>query len=326
MRRREFIAGLGGAAAAWPVVARAQQAMPVIGFLNTASPEAFVDYVRAFRNGLGKAGYVEGRNVVIEYRWALGSSARLKEMAADLVRRRVAVIAATGGSPAAIEAKAATNIIPIVFQVGIDPISLGLVASLNKPGGNVTGATMMASDLGLKRLEVLREVVPKAKSLAALVDPTTNRIEFQLGELRSAAENLGLRVHVIYASAESELETAFEKVRASGADALFIVSSPLFNGLSAQLATLALRHLIPTIYQSRAFADAGGLVSYGGSITDAYYQAGIYTGRILKGDNPADLPVQQSTKVELIVNLKTAKALNVTIPLTLLGRADEIIE
>jgi putative ABC transport system substrate-binding protein len=325
MRRREFL--IGGAVAAWPVVAQAQQAaMPVVGFLNTASPEPFAEYVRAFQGGLGSAGYVEGRNVVIEYRWAQGSSTRLKEMAADLVRRRVDVIAATGGSPAAIEAKAATNTIPIVFQVGIDPISLGLVASLNRPGGNVTGATMMAFDLGPKRLELLHELAPKATSFVALVDPSTSRIESQIYDLKSAAEKLGLRVHVVNASAESELESAFKDIRDFGGEALFIVSGPLFNGLSEQLAALTLRYRIPAIYQFRAFAAAGGLLSYGGSITDAYYQAGIYTGRVLKGDNPADLPVQQSTKVELIVNLKTAKALGVTVPLTLLGRADEVIE
>jgi putative ABC transport system substrate-binding protein len=327
VKRRTFIAGLGGAAVVGARGAWGQQAStPTIGFLNTASPEPFADYVRAFKEGLGSAGYVEGRNVAIEYRWAGGNGSHLKEMAADLVRRRVDVIAATGGSPAAIEAKAATNTIPIVFQVGIDPISLGLVASLARPGGNVTGATMMAFDLGPKRLELLRELAPKATTFVALVDPSTSRIESQIHDLKSAAEKLGLAVHVVNASAESELEAAFKGIRDLGGDALFIVSGPLFNGLSAQLAALTLRYRIPAIYQFRAFAAAGGLLSYGGSITDAYYQAGIYTGRVLKGDTPGDLPVQQSTKIELIVNLKTAKALGVTVPLTLLGRADEIIE
>ena len=324
--RREFITLLGGAAAAWPVVARAQQKIPVVGFLNTASPEPYADYVRAFREGLGTAGYVEGRNLVIEYRWAQGSSAQLKEMAADLVRRRVDVIAATGGSPAAVEAKAATATIPIVFQVGVDPINFGLVASLNRPGGNVTGATMMAIDLESKRLELLRELVPKAASVVVLINPTAPTTEISMRVLKADADTLGLRVHVLQASAESEFETAFKRFSDLGGEALLILSNPLFAALSAQLAALTLRYRIPAIYQNRSFATAGGLLSYGGSITDAYYQAGIYTGRVLKGDNPADLPVQQSTKVELIVNLKTAKALGISVPPTLLARADEIIE
>ena len=325
--RRRFISVLGGGAFARPLTARAQQsAMPVIGFLNTASPQTFADYVRAFREGLGTAGYVEGRNVVIEYRWAQGSSARLKEMAADLVRRRVDVIAATGGSPAALEAKAATATIPIVFQVGVDPIEVGLVASLNRPGGNVTGAYMLADVLDPKRLELLHELAPKATSFVALFNPIASGAENQMRDLNETAYKLGLHVHALQASTESEFQTAFKGFSDLGGEALLIVASPLFNGLSAQLAALTLRYRIPAIYQFRAFAEAGGLMSYGGSITDAYYQAGIYTGRVLKGDNPADLPVQQSTKVELIVNLKTAKALGVTVPLTLLGRADEVIE
>jgi putative ABC transport system substrate-binding protein len=325
MRRREFIAGLGGAAA-WPVVARAQQSMPVVGFLNTASPEPFADYVRAFRDGLSTAGYIEGPNVAIEYRWTEGDPAQLKEMAADLVRRHVDVIAATGGSPAALEAKAATSTIPIVFQVGVDPIKVGLVESLNRPGGNVTGATMLAADFSSKRLELLRELASNATTFIALINPTAPSAETQLRDLKVAADKLDLRLHVLKVSAGNEFESAFRSFKDLGGDALLIGADPLFNGLSAQLAALALRYQIPAIYQSRAFAEAGGLMSYGGSIADAYYQAGVYTGRILNGDHPADLPVQQSTKVELIVNLKTAKTLGVTVPLTLLARADEVIE
>ena len=291
MRRREFLGVLGGAAVAgYPLAARAQQsAMPVVGFLNTASPGPFANYVRAFREGLGTAGYVEGRNVVIEYRWAEGNRARLKEMAADLVRRRVDVIAATGGSPAALEAKAATATIPIVFQVGVDPIKVGLVTSLNRPGGNVTGATMMAADLGSKRLELLRELVPKATSVVAFLNPTGASAAIQMRDLKAAADMLSLRVRVLQVSAENEFESAFKSLTDLGGDALFIGADPMFNELSAQLATLAFQHQIPAIYQFRAFAAAGGLMSYGGSITDAYYQAGAYTGRVLKGDNPADL-------------------------------------
>jgi putative ABC transport system substrate-binding protein len=325
MKRRKFLGLLGGATAL-PLAAWAQQSMPVVGFLNTASPEAFADYVRAFLEGLGTLGYVEGRNVVIEYRWAQGSEARLKEMAADLVRRHVDVIAATGGSPAALEAKAATATIPIVFQIGVDPIKVGLVASLNRPGGNVTGAYMLADVLGPKRLGLLHELAPKATSFAALFNPTAYGVEGQIRDLNETATKLGLRVHALQASTESELQTAFKSFTDLSGEALLIVSDPLFNGLSAQLAALTLRYRIPSIYQFRAFAEAGGLMSYGGSITDAYYQAGIYTGRVLKGDNPVDLPVQQSTKVELIVNLKTAKALDLTVPQTLLATADEVIE
>ena len=326
MKRRQFIGLLGGATA-WPLAAQAQQsAMPILGFLNTASPEPFADYVRAFRAGLSTMGYVEGRNLLIEYRWAEGNSLRLKEMAADLVRRRVDVIAATGGSPAVLEAKAATTTIPIVFQIGADPIKLGLVDSLNRPGGNVTGATMMASDLGSKRLELLRELVPQATSFVALINPATPTAQSQMRDLKQAADTLGLRVNVLNASAEAELEPAFSSMKDLRGDALLIGADPFFNGLSTKIAALTLRHQIPAIYQFRAFTAAGGLLSYGGSITDAYHQAGVYAARVLKGDSPADLPVQQSTKVELIVNLKTAKALGVTVPLTLLGRADEIIE
>jgi putative tryptophan/tyrosine transport system substrate-binding protein len=318
---------LVGGATAWPVVARAQQSSgPVVGFLNTASLEPFAVYVRAYREGLGSAGFVEGRNVTIEYRWAEGNSPRLKDMAADLVRRRVDVIAATGGSPAALEAKAATTTIPIVFQVGIDPVKAGIVASLNKPGGNVTGATMLAVDLAPKRLELLRELAPQAHSFTALVDPSSPGAATLMGDLKATADALGIRVRVVEASTERELDRAFKTIASLQTDALYIGGTPLFNGLSEKLAVLTLQHRFPAIYQFRQFAAAGGLMSYGGSLTDAYHQAGVYTGRVLKGEKPADLPVQQSTRVELIINLKTAKALGVTVPQTLLARADEIIE
>jgi putative tryptophan/tyrosine transport system substrate-binding protein len=323
MRRRKFLGILGCAAMTWPLVARAQQgSIPVVGFLNTASPEPFADYVQAYRDGLASTGFVEGRNVTIEYRWAEGNPSRVKEMAVDLVRRRVNVIAATGGSPAALEAKAATATIPIVFQVGLDPVKAGLVASLNRPGGNVTGATMLALDLASKRLELLRELTPGARSYAALVEPSSPGVN----EIKTAADALGIRVQIVETRAERELDAAFSTIKDLQPDALYIYATPLFNGLIEKLATLSFQHRLPAIYQFRQFAAAGGLLSYGGNLSDAYHQAGVYTGRILKGDKPADLPVQQSTKVELFINLKTAKALGVTVPQTLLARADEIIE
>jgi putative ABC transport system substrate-binding protein len=327
MQRRKFLGILGGTAVAWPLLAKAQQrSMPAIGFLNTASPEPFAEYLKAFHEGLGSTGYAEGRNVAIEYRWAQGSRERVKEMAADLVRRRVDVIAATGGSPAALAAKAATTTIPIVFQVGVDPDRIGLVASLASPGGNVTGATMLAADLASKRLEILRELAPKANSMGALFNPAGPAAKLQMNDLRSAATALGVHVHIQEASAARDIDAAFRRLASLQVDVLFIGADPLFNEQSERIAALTLRHRLPAIYQFRPVAAAGGLLSYGGNLTDAYHQAGSYTGRVLKGDKPADLPVQQSTKVELIVNLKTAKALGVTMPQTLLARADEIIE
>jgi putative ABC transport system substrate-binding protein len=325
MNRREFLGGLGGALA-WQGMARAQQAMPVVGFLNTASPEPFASLVRAFRGGLTNAGYIEGQNVAVEYRWAEGRADRLPELAAGLVRRQVNVIAATGGSPAALAAKAATDTIPIVFQIGVDPVEVGLVSSLNRPGGNVTGATMLAGELGLKRLELLREMVPNASVIAALVDPTSPGAPALMRDVGATADKLGLKLHILRATSEREVEPAFTELLRLRVDALLIMATPLFNGLSEKLAALTTRHKIPSIYQFREFTAAGGLMSYGGSINDAYYQAGVYTGRILSGDKPADLPVQQSTKVELFINLKTAKTLNLAVPLPLLGRADEAIE
>jgi putative tryptophan/tyrosine transport system substrate-binding protein len=325
MNRRAFILALGGAAAAWPRATRAQQpALPVIGFLNSASADLYADAVRAFRQGLGEAGYVEGQNVAIEFRWADGRYDRLPEMAADLIRRRVAVIAASG--PAALPAKAATTAIPIVFTSGFDPIEAGLVASLARPGGNVTGVSILNVEVGPKRLELLHELLPAAKTIALLVNPTNPNAESLLRGQQAAAATLGLRLHVLQASAEADFDRAVASLRQMQAAALVIGSDPFFTTRSPQLAALTMRHAIPAIYQYREFTAAGGLMSYGGSLTDSYRLAGVYTGRILAGAKPADLPVQQSTKVELIINLKSARALGLTVPLSLLGRADAVIE
>jgi putative ABC transport system substrate-binding protein len=326
MHRRTFITGLVGAAIGSTAATAQQAVVPVIGFLNTASQDAFANLVQAFRNGLAEAGYVEGKNVLIDYRWANGLHDRLPDLAADLVRRRVSVIAATGGSPAAVAAKAATATIPIVFQTGVDPVEIGLVESLSKPGGNVTGATMIADQLGPKRLEILREIVPDAKLIGAIFNPASPSSSRLNNELMATARLLGLQVHVVHVRSDQEFEAAFAELKKAGVGALIMVANPLFNGQSEKLAELTMRHKVPSIYQFREFAAAGGLMSYGGSITDAYHQAGAYTGRILNGDKPANLPVQQSTKVEFFINLKTARALGLTIPLPLLGRADEVIE
>jgi putative tryptophan/tyrosine transport system substrate-binding protein len=311
---------------AWPLMARAQPIVPVIGFLNTASAQPYAKLLQAFREGLAQTGYVEGQNVAIEYRWADGRRDRMHEMAADLVHRQVNVIAATGGSPAALAAKAATATIPIIFQIGVDPVEVGLVASLSRPGGNITGATMMAVELGSKRLELLKQMVPTSTLVAALINPVSPGASTQMRELRAAAEALGLRLHIVKASSEQDIMPAFSELQRLPAGALWIGADPLFNGQSEQLAVLSVSHRIPAIYQFREFASAGGLMSYSGSITDAYRQAGFYSGRILKGDKPTELPVQQSTKVELILNLKTAKILGLEVPPALLARADEVIE
>ena len=324
--RRQFIFALGGATLAWPLAARAQQpAMPVIGFLNSASPDNYEPMVDAFRQGLKEIGYVEGQNVAIEYRWAGGQYDRLPAMAADLVRRQVAVIVAN--TPGNLAAKAATTTIPIVFTTAGDPVQMGLVASLNRPGGNVTGVTNVSVELGPKWLELLHELVPTATIIALLVNPTSpNLTESTTNDLQAAARTLGLKLHVLQASSERDFDKVFATLVRLRVGALVIGSDPFFNSRSEQLAALTVRYAVPTIFQTRAFVAAGGLMSYGGSVAGTYHQVGMYTGRILKGEKPADLPVQQSTKVELFINLKTANALGLTVPDKLLVAADEVIE
>jgi putative ABC transport system substrate-binding protein len=323
--RREFITLLG--AAAWPVAASAQQPMPVIGFLGSESRELFADRLSAFRQGLAESGYAEGRNVEIEYRWANDQYDRLPGLASDLVQRHVAVIAAVGAANAVLAAKAATATIPIVFSSGIDPVEAGLVVSLARPGGNVTGATSLDVELAPKRLELLHEVVPTATLIGVLVNPTNANVAENVSkEMEGAARRLGLQVRLLQASNEREIDGAFATLAQLRADALVVGPFSTFMYRSEQLAGLAFRHAMPTIFETREFAAAGGMMSYASSRTDNYRIVGSYTGRILKGEKPADLPVQQITKVELIINLKTAKALGLTVPLTLLGRADEVIE
>jgi putative tryptophan/tyrosine transport system substrate-binding protein len=325
MKRREFISLLG-AAVVWPLAARAQPAaMPVIGFLNGASLDGYAHMVAAFRQGLKETGYVEGQNVAIEYRWADGQYDRLPGLAADLVRRHVSVIAATS-TPANLVAKAATSTIPIVFTTGSDPVQLGLVASLNRPGGNITGVTQLTEEVGPKRVELAHELIPTATVIGLLVNPGNSLAETMTATSRAAAATLGLQLNVLHASTEAEIDDAFSALLQMRAGALAIGGDTFFNSRAELLAALSIRHSMPSVYQNHEFAAAGGLISYGGSLMDSYRLAGVYTGRILKGDNPADLPVQQSTKVELIINLKTARALGVTVPLALSGRADELIE
>jgi putative tryptophan/tyrosine transport system substrate-binding protein len=322
--RRSFITLLGGAAAAWPLAVRAQQ--PAIGFLSGESPETMTSQLTGFREGLRAAGYVEGRNVAIEYRWNHGHNDRLPALAADLVQRQVNVIAA-GGTPAAVAAKAASSTIPIAFYVAADPVKVGLVASLNRPGGNLTGVTSLSAELGTKRLELLHEVVPTATIIAALLNPTSPILSETLSRnLQIAARTLALQLHLVHASTEGEFESAIASLLQARAGGLVIGTDAFFTAHSEQLAALTVRYAIPTIYQYRPFATAGGFMSYGGDIADAYRQTGTYSGRILKGERPADLPVQQSTKAELIINLKTAKALGLDVPPSLLARADEVIE
>jgi putative ABC transport system substrate-binding protein len=327
MQRRRFISLLGGAAVAWPFAARAQQpAMQVVGFLNTASAQLYTRQLAAFLKGLGEAGYVDGRNVAIEYRWAEGQHERLPAMAADLVRRQVTVIVATT-TPAALAAKAATTTIPIVFELGTDPVRLGLVASFSRPGGNVTGATQLNLQTAPKRLQLLHELLPAVSVIALLVNPANPTVaETDTKEVQAAARALGLELHVLNASNEDDIDAVFAKLIQLRAGGLVIGGGPLFASRSERLAALTVRHAVPAISPYRKFAVTGGLLSYGSAIEEAYRLAGIYTGRVLKGDKPADLPVQQATKTELHINLKTAKAFGLKVPEGLLNAADEVIE
>jgi putative tryptophan/tyrosine transport system substrate-binding protein len=327
MQRREFTMLLGGAAA-WPLAARAQQsAMPIVGFLSGASADDYVPYVAAFRQGMKEVGYMEGQNVIIEYRWAHGQYSQLSELAGDLVSRRVAVIFNGGSTPAALAAKAITRTIPIVFSIAGDPIKLGFVTSLSRPNSNLTGVTGLSAEVGPKRLELLHELIPTATKMALLVNPNSPaQTDPQSQDLRAAAHRLGLELHVLPASTEHEIAQAFANLTQLGVHGLVISPDVFFNGRREQLAALALRYAVPTIFQYREFAAAGGLMSYGGSLSESFRICGTYVGRILKGEKLADLPVQQLTKLELIINLKTAKALGLTFPITLLGRADEVIE
>ena len=326
MRRREFIAALGGAAA-WPLAARAQQPpMPVIGFLNAVSPGPWANLLAAFHKGLNETGYVEGRNVTIEYRWAEGKYDRLPVLAADLVRRMVSVIVATGGTPSALAVKSATKTIPVVFTVGADPVSLGLVESLNRPAGNMTGVNLLVSTLGAKRLGLMRDLVPTARLMAMLVNPDNVLAKLQQVDIQQAAVAINQDLRILTASSERELDAAFESMLQFGVQALLVGSDAFFNSRRDKITTLAARHRIPALYEEREFAVAGGLISYGTSISDGYRQAGLYTGRVLRGEKPADLPVVQVTKFELVINLKTAKTLGVKISDNFLTLADEVIE
>jgi putative tryptophan/tyrosine transport system substrate-binding protein len=326
MRRRELITLLGGAAAGWPLVARAQQ-MPVIGYLGSQSAEQWAGRVRAFRQGLAETGYVEGRNVAIEYRWAEGHYDRFPAFAADLVRRQVNVIAAPGSTPALVAAKAATTSIPIIFLTATDPVKAGFIANLSRPGSNLTGITVLSVELGPKLLELLHEVIPAANVIGLLVNPASSVVaETQSKDLQATARRLGLELEVVNASTERDFEGVFASLVQLRAGGLVIAGETLFTSESEKLASLALRNAVPAIYQFREFAAAGGLMSYGASLADAHRLVGVYTGHVLKGEKPAATPVQQSVKIELTINLKSARILGLTIPPALLARADEVIE
>jgi len=327
MRRRNFLALVGGAVIGRPLAVQAQQPVPVIGFLGSASPDLWAARLGAFRQGLSETDYAEGRNVAIEYRWAEGHNDRLPGLAADLVQSRVNVIAAVGSSVAALAAKAATATIPIVFEIAADPVELGLVASLARPGANVTGVTTLNGEVEPKRLELLHSVVPSTTRIALLVNPTNPLIAASTTKIMQAsADGLGVQLDLLQASTISDFDAVFERIAQSQDGALAIGADALFTSSLQELASLALHHAVPAAYQFREFAAAGGLFSYGASLTDTFRLAGNYTGRIIKGEKAADLPVQQATKVELTINLRTAKALGLTVPLSLLGRADEVIE
>jgi putative tryptophan/tyrosine transport system substrate-binding protein len=328
MRRRDFIKAIAGSTVAWPIATKAQQpTMPIVGYLGGETPERFATRLSAFRQGLSATGFDEGRNVTIEYRWAEGQIDRFPTLAADLVRSKVSVIATPGSGVAALAAKAATATIPIVFETGLDPVEVGLVKSLNRPEGNVTGITSLNVAVAPKGLELLHELVPKAKSFAVLVNPANPvNTGTNLKSLETPARARGLQLHVLNASTEHDFEAAFATLLQLQADALIVAPDIIFNSRAQPLAALTAKHAVPAVHTVREFAMTGGLMSYGGDIRETHRQAGIYTGRILKGEKPADLPVQQVTKVELVINLKTAKALGLTVPNTLIGRADDVIE
>jgi ABC-type uncharacterized transport system substrate-binding protein len=326
MRRRDFITLFGGAAAAWPLAVRAQQSMPVIGFFHSGSPSGRSPRLAAFHASLGEAGYVEGQNVAIEYRWAEGRYERLPALAADLVQRRVALIVTPGSAPAVLAAKAATSTIPIVFGVADDPVKLGLVASLNRPGGNATGVYYFTSYLGPKRLGLLHELLPRAGLVAVLVNPNNPVANSAIAELRAPAAEVGRTIETFHASNGDEINRAFKAMAERKAGGLVVVPDSSLTDHMIQIVTLAARHAMPAIFQSREWAEAGGLMSYGSNITELYRQMSAYVARILKGAKPADLPVEQSTKFEFVINLQTAKAFDLEVPPTLAARADEVIE
>ena len=328
MKRRDFITLLGGAAAAWPLSARAEQAgRPVIGFLNSQSPDGYTERLRGFRQGLNEAGFIEGENVAIEYRWAENQLDRLPTLATDLVRRRVAVVVALGSPNLAMVAKAATTTIPIVFLVGEDPVRFGLVASLARPGGNITGINLFNNEINAKRLTLLRELIPTAVGAAVLINPTNASIaETTARDVETAAHALGLRLQVHNAGTSREIDATFATFAGERPDALFVAGDPFFNSRRVHLVHLASHHRLPTIYASRAYPDIGGLMSYGTDVTDSYRQSGVYTGRILKGAKPAELPVVQASKFEFVINAQTARMLGLTLPPSLLATADEVIE